>query len=119
MADIKTHEGGCHCGAVRYEVDVDASSAIECNCSHCQSKGLLLAFAGEDQFRLKSGEGNLGEYQFNKRRIHHLFCKTCGVESFARGTGPDGKPMVAINARALDGVDLGAIERKPFNGRAM
>jgi hypothetical protein len=119
MADAKTYQGGCHCGAVRYEVDTDISTVLECNCTHCQIKGLLLAFAGADQFRLKSGEDNLGEYQFNKHIIHHLFCKTCGVQSFARGKRPDGQPMVAINVRALDGVDLAAVERKPFNGRAM
>jgi hypothetical protein len=119
MADAKTYEGGCHCGVVRYEVDADISTVVECNCSHCQVLGLLLAFTSNDQFRLKSGEDNLGEYLFNRHVIHHLFCKTCGVQSFARGVGRDGKPMVAINVRALDGVDLAALERRPFNGRAI
>lgn len=115
----KTHTGGCHCKAVRYEVDADIASVIECNCSHCQAKGLLLTFVPPAQFRLLSGEGNLTEYQFNKLRIHHLFCKTCGVQSFARGQNQKDEPMIAINARAIDDIDLDALERKPFNGRAM
>ncbi|MGG2475837.1 GFA family protein, partial [Rhizobium sp. BR5] len=28
----------------------------------------------------------------------HLFCSTCGIESFAYADGPDGTPMVAVNA---------------------
>ena len=118
MADETKHSGGCHCKAVRYEVTVNAGSVMECNCSHCQAKGLLLTFVTPDKFNLVSGEDNLTEYMFNKHRIHHLFCKTCGMQSFARGVGPNG-PMVAINARALDGIELDKIERKPFNGRAM
>ena len=41
----------------------------------------------------------------------------CGIESFARGTAPDGKEMVAINVRCLDGVDVKSLTLMPFNGR--
>jgi hypothetical protein len=119
MAEAQRYTGGCHCQAVRYEVEADISTVMECNCSHCQIKGLLLTFAPAEKFKLVSGNDNLAEYQFNKHHIHHLFCKTCGVQSFARGAGPKGEPTVAINVRAIDGVDLAALERKPFNGRAM
>lgn len=112
-----TYQGGCHCGAVRYEVTADISSPIACNCSICSKTGTWLTFAPADQFTLQSGEDNLTDYQFNKNIIHHLFCKTCGVRSFGRGTGRDGSPMVAINVRCLDNVDLDTIRPKPFNGK--
>ena len=51
--------------------------------------------------------------------IHHLLCPACGIESFARGTAPDGKEMVAINVRCLDGVDIKSLTPMPFNGRDM
>jgi hypothetical protein len=48
-----------------------------------------------------------------------MFCATCGIQSFSRGRGPDGKEMVAINVRCLDGVDPDSLKVKKFNGRAM
>jgi hypothetical protein len=45
MAELKTYSGGCHCGAVRYEVDAEIAQAIACNCSIYTKHGLLLAFA--------------------------------------------------------------------------
>jgi hypothetical protein len=117
MAEATTHAGGCHCGAVRYEVTTGLDRVLACNCSHCQRRGLLLTFVPEASFRLQSGGDNLQDYQFNKKVIHHLFCRTCGIESFARGTGPGGDAMVAINVRCLDGIDIGALSPTPFNGR--
>jgi hypothetical protein len=117
MAETKTYTGGCHCGAVRYEATADLQQVISCNCSICQKKGPLLAFVPASAFTLKSGQDNLQDYQFYKHVIHHLFCRTCGVESFARGTGPDGTEMVGLNVRCFDAIDLGAFTPVPFNGR--
>jgi hypothetical protein len=114
----KTYRGGCHCGRVRYEVTSALTPVISCNCSHCQPKGLLLTFVPASRFRLLSGEGEMTLYQFNKKVIQHFFCRTCGVESFARGTGPDGTPMASINVRCLDGIDLESLTLTPFDGRS-
>jgi len=114
----QTYSGGCQCGAVRYDVSMELGDVIACNCSRCGRLGSLLAFAPAQNFTLKSGEDALTDFQFNKHVIHHLFCKTCGIESFARGTGPDGTEMVAINARCLDGVDPAALKIVQFDGRS-
>lgn len=114
---MKTYTGGCHCKKVRYEATTDLSSILECNCSHCAKKGLLLNFIPESQFRLVTEPGELTDYQFNKKIIHHLFCSTCGVQSFARGVGPDGTPTVALNVRCLDDVDIAALVLTPFDGK--
>ena len=117
MANMKQYEGSCHCGAVRYDVKADLSQVMECNCSICSRKGYLLTFVKPEQFSLKSGESSLTDYQFNKKSIHHLFCSTCGIESFSRGTGPDGKTMFAINVRCLAAVDLPSLTVKHFDGK--
>lgn len=119
MPDTKTYAGGCHCGAVRYETTADLSRVLSCNCSICTKRGLLLVAVEPRQFALVSGDEHLSDYQFAKKRIHHFFCTHCGVESFSRGTGPDGSEMIAINVRCLDGVDLAALTLMPFDGRSL
>lgn len=119
MAQAQTYHGGCHCGRVRYDVAATLDRVISCNCSICQKSGALLAFAPEASFKLTSGEDALSDYQFRKKIIHHLFCKNCGVRSFARAIAPDGTPMVAINVRCLDDIDLSTIQPKHFDGRSL
>jgi hypothetical protein len=117
---VSTHKGGCHCGAVRYAVEIDPDAeAIACNCSMCGRSGSLLQFVPADKFTLEKGEDNLTDYQFNKHVIHHVFCKTCGIKPFARGAGPKG-PTVAINMRSLDDVDVFAVaaKAKHFDGKS-
>jgi len=112
------YQGGCHCGNVRFEADVDLAHVMTCNCSHCQAKGFMLTFVPADNFRLLKGEDAQTEYLFNKRAIQHLFCSTCGVQSFGRGQMPDGTPTVAVNVRCLDGVDLETLEPQKVDGRS-
>ena len=117
MADEKKHSGGCHCGAVRYRVELSLEGPVmTCDCSICKRTGTMLAFVPASSFTLEKGEGTLVDYQFNKRVIHHLFCGTCGVRSFARGTMPDGTPTCAINVRCLDDVDLGSLTVQENDG---
>ncbi len=113
-----THTGGCHCGQVRYAVTLDLAGALSCNCSICTKHGFIWAFAPVSQFRLDSGEDMLSEYTFNKHVIRHMFCKHCGVESFARGKAPDGSDVIAINVRCLDNVDIAALQPKAYDGRS-
>lgn len=118
MTSENVHQGGCHCGAVRYRVELDLSQpVISCNCSICVRSGTLLAFVPVTAFTLEQGEEQLIDYQFNKKAIHHLFCKTCGIRSFARGESPRG-PMVAVNTRCLDGVDVGTLTINQVDGRS-
>jgi len=118
MTELKSYEGGCHCGKVRYSVKLDLSQPlVSCNCSICHKTGTVLGFVPVDEFTLKSGEESLTDYQFNKKVIHHLFCSTCGVRSFGHGTAPNGKQMTAINVRCLDNVELDPLTVMKFNGR--
>jgi hypothetical protein len=119
MSEAKTYQGSCHCGRVKYEVSLDLSKPVlACNCSMCGRSGTLLTFVGADTFKLLSGEDSLGDYQFNKHIIHHLFCKTCGIKAFARGKKQTGEAMVAVNARCLEGVDVGALTIKQIDGKS-
>ena len=104
MPETKTYHGQCHCGAVRYTVETDLGAMGDCNCSRCRRLGWVLQSAPASAFHLLSGEDNLTLYRFNTEKIDHLFCKTCGIESFARGDDGKGNGMVMINVNCLEGV---------------
>ena len=114
---MTTHTGSCRCGAVVYEVDMDLDGLVECNCSHCYRKGLVLGFVAPDAFRL-TAEGPQIEYLFNAHKIRHLFCDTCGVQSFARGEKPNGDKVIAINVRTLTDIEPFSWTAQRVDGRS-
>ena len=118
-ASAKTYQGGCHCGRVRYQATSDLAQVVDCNCSICIKRGAMWAFVKAPQFKLLKGDDATTDYQFGKKHIHHLFCESCGVGSYARGLGPDGAPMFAINVRCLDDVDVAALKLTPFDGKSI
>ena len=118
MTHPPTYSGSCHCGKVSYKVSVDLSNVITCNCSICSRTGSIMAFVAEERFQLLSGQDALTDYQFNTKNIHHVFCSTCGVRSFARGTDRNGVPNYMINVRCLEGVDLKSLAFTEYDGRS-
>jgi len=102
----RTHQGSCHCGAVKFEADVDlAGGTFKCNCSICYKSRAWMAAVPAADFRLLAGESDLRDYQFGPKRIHHRFCATCGVRPFSQVSDAKGNPMVAVRINCLDGVD--------------
>ncbi|MGE0627154.1 MAG: GFA family protein, partial [Hyphomicrobiaceae bacterium] len=82
--------------------------------------GYLLSFAPMTSFRLLAGQDATTDYQFGAKNIHHLFCSTCGVSSYAKGTAPgSNQEMAAVNVRCLDDVDMSAIDIQAFNGKSL
>jgi hypothetical protein len=79
----------------------------------------MLTFVPAAEFQLERGADALTDYQFGRKNLHHLFCKHCGIRSFARGVHPKLGEMVALNVRCLDGVDLAAIPTKQFDGKSL
>ncbi len=99
------HEGGCHCGAVRFKADLELENLMTCNCSICGKTGAVMAFIPGDKLQATAGRELLTDYQFGKKSIHHTFCSVCGVRPFAEGSGEDGSAWAMVNVRCLDGVD--------------
>src|SRR5690242_12020951 len=90
MMEAKTHSGSCHCGAVRFEADVDLTKGgSRCNCSICQKISQFGTIVKPDALRLLAGEEQLGEYRWGHRISTRYFCKRCGVHCFARGNLPE------------------------------
>ena len=112
---LKTYQGSCHCGAVRFEADLDLEqSSFRCNCSICRRNRFWPAVAKEGGFRLVSGEDMLTEYLFNTKKNQHFFCKVCGVRPFGVGNEtPIGK-MYGVNIGCLENVTEEELSKIPI-----
>ena len=78
-----TCSGGCHCGRVKFEIEVpDKIIVHRCNCSICQKSGYLHLILAANRFDLIHGEDSLTNYSFHTGVARHLFCSVCGIKSF-------------------------------------
>jgi len=109
------YEGGCHCGAVRFHVDVDDHVALACNCSMCAKMGYLHVIVPPERFAIVRGEQALRVYTFNTHVARHMFCGTCGVHPFYR---PRSHPRDwDVNALCLDGDAAARFRVEPYDGK--
>jgi hypothetical protein len=109
------HRGGCHCDAVRFEVEAPAQLEVaECTCSICRPVAFLHLLVSRDSFRLLSGSDRLTSYRFNTGVAEHSFCSICGIKSFyVPRSHPDG---YSVNARCLDPATVVSLRIVPFDG---
>lgn len=108
QGEMRSYEGSCHCGAVRFSAQTTLSPATRCNCSICRRKGSVMVSADPEHFQLLAGEDSLSLYQFNTHTAKHYFCKVCGIYPFHR---PRSNPAIyRINAGCLEGVDPLSLE---------
>lgn len=110
------HKGGCHCGAVRFEVEAPAIiEAFDCNCTICSRSGFLHLIVPRGRFRLLQGESCLSEYRWGTGAARHLFCRTCGIKSFyVPRSNPDG---IDVNVRCLEPGSIERLDVVPLDGR--
>ena len=115
MNKLLTHKGGCHCGAVQFEVQAPAQvTAYHCNCSLCIKLGFEHLIVPQHQFKLLSATDNMTTYTFNTGVAQHTFCKHCGVKSFyTPRSNPDG---ISVNVRCLEKGTIEKISYANFDG---
>jgi hypothetical protein len=113
---MKWRKGGCHCGAVTYEVLApDEVELIACNCTICAMTGYQHLIVPKERFRLLSGKRKLTNYTFETGAAKHFFCSVCGVKSFyVPRSHPDG---FSINFRCLDAETFTSVLTTDFDGR--
>ena len=113
---MTTHKGGCHCGAVQFEIEAPANiEATRCNCSICSKSGFLHLFVSRSNFRLLTDEKAIQTYTFNSGVAKHLFCRHCGVKSYyVPRSHPDG---YSVNVNCLEPETIESLQETPFDGR--
>lgn len=109
------HIGGCHCGAVRFEVESPATiESTRCNCSICRRSGYLHLFVSRRAFRLLRGQDMLETYRFNTGVAEHYFCRRCGIKSFyLPRSHPDG---YSVNVNCLEPETIESVVVEDFDG---
>jgi hypothetical protein len=111
---MRTYDGSCHCGRVRFRVTADLARIVRCNCSICTKKGFLHIIVPLAQFELLSGADDLTLYTFNTGIAKHQFCRHCGIHPFyVPRSDPD---KIDVNVRCLEGVDPAVLTVDAFDG---
>ncbi len=114
----KTYKGACHCGAVRFEAEMDlARGTMRCNCSICWKARAWFATTPAEKVRVLQGQGALADYRWKPAKqdqphLHYHFCKTCGVRAFAYGDSPELGKFYAIAISTLENVDADELAGK-------
>ncbi len=111
---LKTYQGSCHCGRIRFEVDADIDHVRVCDCSICRRRGALIHRVPLGCLRLLVPLNELSLYQWHTKTAKDYFCPTCGILPFRKPR--TGKDVWGINVRCLDGIDLSAIPTKLVHG---
>lgn len=111
--------GSCHCGNVKFRVEGEITSAVTCNCSICQRKGVRMAFFPRSALTLLTPADKLSTYTFNKHVIHHRFCPVCGIHTHGEGVDPKGNPMSAVNINCIENIDVDALPVQRYDGRSL
>lgn len=95
------HDGGCLCGAVRYEVTGPIDRIAHCHCSMCRgSAGApVVTFFVVEASRFRFTQGTPRIYR-SSRDAERRFCGTCGTQlTFASRRSPD---YVDVTLASLD-----------------
>jgi hypothetical protein len=100
------HEGGCHCGNLRFALETQHAIAAlplrACQCSFCRHHGALSTSDPQGRAELAVREpGSLTRYRFGLKTADFLVCSRCGV--YVGATIEEGGARYAIlDSNAFD-----------------
>ena len=92
-------DGGCHCGSIRFEAEVDPATVVICHCTDCQTSsgsafrtvvvtkpGTFALLSGAPTVYVKTAESG------NRRQ--QTFCPTCGTPIYSAPVSGDTRVVV-------------------------
>ena len=100
-------KGGCHCGAIRYEAEIDPDQIIICHCTDCQtlsgSAYRTVAFVPEQKFHLIQGEPKVYvKIAESGNEREQTFCAACGSPIYSAPHTAPGDRLLGIRAGTLE-----------------
>lgn len=115
----KLRQGGCHCGAIRFAVELALDEGgMKCNCSICTKTAIFGSVVKPHQLELLAGDDALGAYVWGAKISTRYFCRHCGVHCFARGHLAEmGGDYASVNLNCLDDVDPAQLKAIHWDGR--
>lgn len=98
------HDAGCHCGVVRFRVQLSDGfrTVRRCTCSYCRMRGAVAVSAAVGGIEFVSGQDNLTLYRFNTGSAAHYFCSTCGIYTHHQRRSNPGE--YGVNVACIKGV---------------
>ena len=113
---MHTCSGGCHCGRVKFEIEIpDEITVHRCNCSICRKSGYMHLIVTKSRFLLLDGKDGLVDYRFHTGVARHMFCGICGIKSFyVPRSHPD---SFSVNLNCVDLPGGVEISLEDFDGR--
>ena len=116
-------EGGCYCGAVRYQSEGNPMMMAQCHCRECQyitggSPNLFIAMP-VNEFTYTKGEPKTFARSDLERPVTREFCGTCGTHMVTR---PQGFPAAIVKVGSLDdpsvfspAAAIFTVDKQPFH----
>ena len=113
----KTYNGSCHCGKVRFEVEMNLDHVRVCDCTVCKKRGALNHRVEDKDIQIFTPLDELIQYKWHTMTATDYICPVCGILPFRH---PRDKPELwTVNVRCLDGVDLDSIPVKQVYGSTL
>lgn len=112
---MKTIEGSCHCGNVRWRFAGEPEGATACNCTVCRRYGALWAYGHEGEGITVTGPT---QKYLRGKWVEFHFCPACGCVAFWRGQHEDeqGRRRIAVNLRLAEPDAVARIPIDRFDG---
>ncbi|MBW2423269.1 MAG: GFA family protein [Deltaproteobacteria bacterium] len=110
MHPQEAHPASCHCGDVRFEVDLPDGliDPRHCNCSMCRRRRAIVATAPKASLRIIEGSDRVGVHQFNTKMATYFFCSRCGIYTHHRRRSNPAE--FSFNVGFLEGIDSFEVE---------
>jgi len=98
-------EGGCYCGAVRYEAEGEPMMKAQCHCRECQyiSGGAPNMFVAMPPHGFRYTKGSPKQFARSdlEKPVTREFCAECGTHMVTRPRGP----LIVLKVGTLDKPD--------------